>query len=177
MDRETSNLLRSLGLQVRSILPQLYPGSYHRTKWSDMQQLDDGTYRFFDEDFCGACGVAAYMLVLLARRKSVDLDLTGHANHFWCQHGPYVVDPTYSQYNHRIPVYVGLPTEYHIPRQDEIWSRDGKMCISGVYQGPGAKTLAKKFPTVQNPFGKYHTPVIQKWLRMMDAGKESQCDF
>jgi len=161
--------VRDLAFKVREDLLDLYPPTYTRGKHGDMFRLISGKWRFFDEDYTGACGVASYMLLLLARKKGISLDLVGHAHHVWCQMQTdrLVVDPTYGQFNDdSLPVYLGEPkAKAHEPPCGQLRARKARDgFLEGIYVGDEAKVLVKKFPDTQNPFSKYHAPVIQKWL-------------
>jgi len=154
---DSAETLRHLAIRVRKDLIRLYPPVRWDRKNRNLFSLLDGNYRFFDDDFTGACGVASYMLQLLARRYDVELELTGTDHHFWC-HVPSlgrVVDATFSQFDEEVPVYIGKPLEEPHETFEEIAF------------GGEAKTLLRKYPDVQNPFSKYHAPVIQKWLRSL----------
>lgn len=160
--------VRDLAFKVREDLLGLYPATYTRGKYGHMFKLTAGGWRFFDEDFTGACGVASYMLLLLARREGIALDLSGHAYHIWCQtldENRLVVDPTFGQFNdNNCPVYLGVGNKKaHTPPGGQYKARTGGY-IEGLYAGDKARVLIKKYPDTQNPFSKYHSPVIQKWL-------------
>lgn len=162
---DSADTLRRLALKVRKDLVRLYPPVRWDRKNRGLFSLENGNgdYRFFDEEFTGACGVASYMLQLLARRHDIELQLTGTDYHFWCQLPAQrhdsgfgrVVDATFSQFDEEVPVYIGKPLEEPHETFEEIAF------------GGDAKTLLRKYPDVQNPFSKYHAPVIQKWLRSL----------
>ena len=153
---DSAVLLKRLANRVRKDLVRLYPPVVWDRKNRDLFPLLIGDYRFFNEDFAGACGVASYMLQLLARRHDIELELTGTDCHFWCQVPALgrVVDATFSQFDEEVPVYIGKPLE----QPHETFE---------IAFGGQAKALLRKYPDVQNPFSKYHAPVIQKWLRSL----------
>jgi hypothetical protein len=157
MNPWTEYKIVSLAKKVREDLVDIYRGQPHTNNYQDMYLLDSGFWRFFDEDFGGACGVASYMLSLAARKDNIPLILTGHARHCFCKTPDgTIVDPTYSQYSPREPIYVGRAKSYHMATDDYP-----------IVEGTRVKDLLKRYPKIQNPFSDYHRKPIQRWLNSL----------
>lgn len=166
--------VKALAKQVRADLLEMYPPSRSMTN-SFMMSVGNGWFRFFDEDFCGACAVASYMLYEAARLRGIQLEYVGVMDHFWCELNGKVIDPTYSQFDSDKPIYIGKPKGYHKPVMmdfpDKILRRkkgrlevQGTVSKEGVYKGDLALWAVRMFPDIQNPLSKYHRPKIKKWV-------------
>jgi len=140
--------------KVRADLVEIYTGNPFPVKGMEnsLMLLNNGRWRFFDEQFGGACGVGAYMLTILARRHNQTLVLAGHQAHFWCQtpEGT-IVDPTYEQFDPRRPIHVGAPLKWH--HGSEVDTR--------------AKEILKRYPETQNPFSRYHRRTLERWMNTL----------
>lgn len=160
-----SEQIKTLCLKVREDLVDYYHGKpYAKANQCHMLYLlPTGRWRFFDEDFSGACGVAAYMLQQLAKKHNLDLTLAGHEYHFFCQNSQgLIVDPTFSQFNPGYPVYIGPGTKYHEPMK--VSRHSPRRTFK---QGIEARELLKEYPDCQNPFSSYHKKTIQAWLNSL----------
>lgn len=146
---EDLELLRYYAEEIRKDLLDLYP-----PVWSehvvDLMWLENDQFRFFDEEFSGACAVSSYMLWVAARKSGIPLNLVGCEYHYWCELGSTVVDVTYSQFDQEIPIYIGPKREAH---------SDGFIVNDMVRED------LEPWPKSQNPFSTYHKEKIEKWVQ------------
>lgn len=142
--------------KIREDLIEMYPpiSLSEKKKEKYYFRLNNGLYRFFDENYCGACGVASYMMTLLAKQQNINLELVGHNFHIWCKWNKFVVDITFGQFDNRKPIYIGKDNcyPYNFVEQHEI--------VSNLE----VRYLLRRYPRVQNPFSNYHNKKIQNWI-------------
>lgn len=147
--------------KVRQDLVDYYTGLPYPKRAHELHLLQNGRWRFFDEEFAGACGVAAYMLTILARQKKMPIVLAGHESHFFCYdtNTGNIIDPTFEQFDSRNPVWVGKPRRWH-----NYSFKDNE----GFAKGEAAKMILVKFPPPQNPFSSYHRRTLERWMNAND---------
>ena len=117
-------------------------------------------YNFFDEEFCGACAVASWLLVERARACGIRLRLVVGPEHSWCEfEDGTVVDPTYSQYALETPIWIGCRSKYHT---DDDPSYD-----VGIKFDDEAHEVLSDWPEEQNPLSAVNAPVLECWLESL----------
>ena len=171
------NLLKDLGGQIRQDLIALYPPEAKKLDEAGtlfvlfgppvLNSYDYGNYRFFSEDFCGACSVASYMLKRAAKTlHKIRLNLVTGGCHTWCEtRDGTVIDITYSQFDSEFPIWIGERREEHNYNDNfDEYDCDYVSKAEIVFNSEAEAAISRWIYT-QNPFSGYHLDTIQDWLR------------
>ena len=141
-------LLGKLAEEIRNDLLTLFAGD-----------LDDDNWRFFDEQFSGACAIVSWLLIERAREHGIELFLMGTRNHCWTEtaYGT-VVDPTFAQFatpGDDTETYIGehrqLIHEFHGEKREP-------------YCGRALKKELRMWPIEQSPFSELNEPILREYL-------------
>jgi len=115
-----------------------------------------------DENFSGACALAAWLLVERARQRGIELKFVTSFHHAWCELGDgTVVDPTYSQFDEENDVWIGEATAMHKATERYCSDEDAEDVLR--YNEAAWEFLAK-WPNEQNPLHAQNRPRLEGWL-------------